>query len=213
MSTIDGIIGFEDRPSSTRLLHYCIWELYYCKAVQLVFSVLLADGTRTMFADLKANTERWETERQQLSAKKANPPGKFPKNLDIVKLTLSYHLVAHGYAASITHQSRQSYGPIEAGPDSFPSYYPSVPAASLSPNGYSTYHSTSFNTAPNYSSAAPILRSSVSFVPQNCDPFYGEASPVDRYGFATNYASGNDELHYGQRPAFTQSDSSGSSES
>lgn len=74
-----------------------------------------------MIADLKADSERWETERRQTASRGQPANGISLRDSDGIVRKSNVPTV--GYRDSNTHQTRQYYGPTEAGQPS--SGYPS----------------------------------------------------------------------------------------
>lgn len=88
-----------------------------------------------MIADLKADSERWEAERRQTASRGQPANGISLRDSDGIVRKSNTTIV--GYRDSATHQTRQYYGPTEAGQ---PSGYPTpssmgTPASSVYDNG------------------------------------------------------------------------------
>jgi hypothetical protein len=67
-----------------------------------------------MIADLKADSERWENERRATDSRGQPSNGIYFR--DSVGIVRKSNTLIVEYRASITHQSRQYYGPTEAAP-------------------------------------------------------------------------------------------------
>jgi len=92
--------------------------------------------TTEMIADLKADSARWEQERRQTASRGQ------PQNVE--------------YRSSTTHQSRQYYGPTEAGPPQT-SGYPATggyQAAATTAQGQGVYDSQQYQNSSGYSQPA-----------------------------------------------------------
>jgi hypothetical protein len=94
-----------------------------------------------MIADLKADSERWETERRQTASR--GQPANGISSRDSNKQVRHSNTPIVEYRSSTTHQSRQYYGPTEAAPASNQAYAATGPYASTAPAvpeaGYGAY--------------------------------------------------------------------------
>jgi hypothetical protein len=81
-----------------------------------------------MIADLKADSDRWEAERRQ-TASRGQPSNGIPMR-DSNGMVRKSNTPVVEYRASTTHQSRQYYGPTEAGPGAPVGYTSQAPVAS-----------------------------------------------------------------------------------
>ena len=87
-----------------------------------------------MITDLKADSERWEAERR--TSDKRSRPSIGISVLDSDDITQQFNHLIGEYRGSITHQSRQNYGPTEVAPGSPTSLGYAMPSTSQSTNPY-----------------------------------------------------------------------------
>ena len=111
-----------------------------------------------MIEDLKADSQRWEAEREAASASRQTPNGTPSRDLGNMSRKSNTQLVQE-YRSSMVHQARQYYGPTEPVPG-VPSSYPAPATSNQQPASgaygdmqyqsnlqYSTQHVPGYTTA------------------------------------------------------------------